>query len=188
MSEIKWEHQIKFHEPWCVETAGLGMCNCSPKIIPPTGPYSWIRDGELTCGMCGHSSKGEIKCQNYETPLGNSIELLSITGGDTFYGLMVDESKIIFLCNDCLIGDLILAEDVCEQTGFDLTTVYQMARSGEIPGAVWGETLGFKREEYKKWWRSEIEAITRELEEEGFLTSFIDSDGKRRYILPKYVQ
>ena len=81
-----------------------------------------------------------------------------------------------------------LVEDVCDQTGFDLTTVYQMARNGEIPGAVWGETLGFKREEYKKWWRSEIEKIIKELEEEGVLISFVDSDGQRYYIRRESVQ
>jgi hypothetical protein len=37
--------------------------------------------------------------------------------------------------------ELISAKEVCDRTDFDLTTVYQMARSGEIPGAVWGETL-----------------------------------------------
>jgi excisionase family DNA binding protein len=184
MSEIKWEDQIKFHEPSCAETAGLGMCNCSPKLIPT----ETTENGELTCGMCGHSSKGEIKSQFAETPVGNSYELLSITGGDTFYGLIVDESHLIILCKDCLIGDLILAEDVCEQTGFDLTTVYQMAKSGEIPGAVWGETLGFKREEFKKWWASEIGKALRSLEEKGLVTSYLDRDGQRRYILPKYVQ
>jgi excisionase family DNA binding protein len=85
-------------------------------------------------------------------------------------------------------NELISAEEVCDRTGFDLTTVYEMARSGEIPGAVWGETLGFKPEEYKKWWASEIRKTLRSLEEEGLVTSFVDSDGQRRYILPKYMQ
>jgi excisionase family DNA binding protein len=86
-------------------------------------------------------------------------------------------------------GEFISAEEVCDCTGLDLTTVYKMARSGEIPGAVWGETLHFELEEFTKWWESvldkAIDKALRELEEDGSLMSFIDSDGRRCYVVTK---
>jgi excisionase family DNA binding protein len=80
--------------------------------------------------------------------------------------------------------ELIAADEVCERTGLELTTVYQMARNGEIPGAVWGQTLRFRREEFRKWWESEIQAtdeVLRQLEEEGVIMSFVDSNGELIY-------
>lgn len=77
--------------------------------------------------------------------------------------------------------EFISAEEVCDYTGLDLVTVYQMARSGEIADAVWGETLCFKLEEFRKWWRSKLKDTLRELEEDGLIMSFVDSDGQRRY-------
>jgi hypothetical protein len=86
------------------------------------------------------------------------------------------------LCEDCLrTGDLISAEQVCDIAHLELEEVYQMARSGEIPGAVWDETLHFKREEFDRWFLSLIESELRELEEDGLLGSYVDSDGRRIY-------
>src|SRR5215471_13585504 len=78
MSENKHKYQIKFHERWCAETAGLGMCNCSPKIIPTeTDDWSIInRDGRLTCGMCGYSARGKIYCKLVEDSVGNTWKVL----------------------------------------------------------------------------------------------------------------
>jgi excisionase family DNA binding protein len=76
---------------------------------------------------------------------------------------------------------LISAKEVCDYTGLDLATVYQKARNGEIPGAIWGETLCFKLDKFRKWWRSELKKALRELEEEGRIMSFVGPDGKRRY-------
>lgn len=82
-------------------------------------------------------------------------------------------------------GEFISAEEVSQRTGLDLTTVYQTAMMGEIPGAVWDavsdETLRFKRDEFFKWWQSEVEDILRELEEEGKIVSIVGPDGQRRY-------
>jgi len=78
-------------------------------------------------------------------------------------------------------SEFISAKEVCDCTGLDLATVYQKARNGEIPGAVWGETLRFKLDEFQKWWESELEDILKELEEDGLITSFVGPDGKRRY-------
>jgi excisionase family DNA binding protein len=186
MSEIKHEYQIKFHEPSCAETAGLGMCNCSPKIIPTEIDGS-IKNGELTCGMCGHSFRGEIECEILEDTMGNSLERLWTKGDDRSFWIRDQESNVI-LCQDCVEDEFISEKECCDRTGFDLTTLYQMARSGEIPGAVWGETLSFKREEFKKWYVSEVEKVCRSLEEIGYLTSFVDLDGQRYYMLAERVQ
>jgi excisionase family DNA binding protein len=98
-----------------------------------------------------------------------------------------DESNTI-LCEDCMSRDeLISAKEVCDRTGWDLTRVYQMARSGEIPGAVWGETLHFKLEEFTKWWSSDVDKALRELEEEGLITSSVDPNGERRYRATEFV-
>jgi hypothetical protein len=83
-------------------------------------------------------------------------------------------------------SEFISAKKVCDCTGLDLATVYQKARNGEIPGAVWGETLHFELEQFKEWfdwylhWVAE-EAL-RTLEEDGVLMSFVDSDGERIYV------
>jgi excisionase family DNA binding protein len=82
--------------------------------------------------------------------------------------------------------DFILAQEVSDFLSLDLATIYQMARSGELPGAIWGETLHFELEEFTKWWESvidkEIDKKLRELEEDGLLMSFVDSDGRRCYV------
>jgi excisionase family DNA binding protein len=82
--------------------------------------------------------------------------------------------------------EFISAKEVCDCTRLSLATVEQLARIGEIPGAIWGETLRFDLEEFKEWfdwflhWVAE-EAL-RQLEEEGELMSFVDSDGERIYV------
>ena len=81
--------------------------------------------------------------------------------------------------------EFISAQEVSDYTGLDLATVYQKARNGEIPGGIWDETLCFKLDEFRKWWRSELRKAVRELEEEGLIMSFVDNDGKRRYYVPK---
>jgi hypothetical protein len=69
----------------------------------------------------------------------------------------------------------------------DLATVYQKAWNGEISGAIWDEPVCFKLDEFRKWWRSELKKALRELEEAGLITSFVDSDGQRRYYAKKFV-
>ena len=83
--------------------------------------------------------------------------------------------------------EFISAQEVSDYTGLDLATVYQKAWSGEIPGAIWAETLCFKRDEFRRWWRSELQKVLRELEEEGSIGSFVGPDGKRRYYAKKFV-
>jgi excisionase family DNA binding protein len=83
--------------------------------------------------------------------------------------------------------EFISAEEVCDYTGLDLATVYQKAWNGEIPGAIWDETLCFERDEFSKWWESELEKVLRELEEAGLIISSVDSDGQRRYCAKKFV-
>ena len=83
----------------------------------------------------------------------------------------------------------ISVEEVCDRTGWDPMTVFDKADSGEIPGAVWGGTLRFKEEEIGLWLRgltsSEVEEALKSLEQKGLITSFIDSNGERRYIVIK---
>ena len=86
---------------------------------------------------------------------------------------------------------LISVQDLCDRTGWDPMTVFDNAANGKIPGAVWGRTLRFKQGEIEAWLtltRSDIEEILRELEQEGRLTSFIDSNGERRYIATEFLQ
>lgn len=87
---------------------------------------------------------------------------------------------------------LISVEELCDLTGWDPMTVFEKADNDEIPGAVWGRTLRFKEKEIEVWLqpltRSEIEEILKELEQEGSITSFIDSNGERRYIATEYLQ
>jgi Helix-turn-helix domain len=76
-------------------------------------------------------------------------------------------------------SEFISARQIGERLRLDLATVYQMARTGEIPGAVWretilGETLYFNLDEVVKWWQSQ-------LEEAGLVTSCVDADGHRHY-------
>jgi hypothetical protein len=78
-------------------------------------------------------------------------------------------------------SEFISAEEVCNWVLLDLATVYQKAWNGEIPGAIWGETLCFKRDVFRRWWRSELQKTLRELEEEGRIMSSVGPDGKRRY-------
>jgi len=89
--------------------------------------------------------------------------------------------KEVFMAIHALRTEFISAEEVCNWVILDLATVYQKAWSGEIPGAIWGETLCFKRDEFRRWWRSELQKARRELEEEGRIGSFVGPDGKRRY-------
>jgi excisionase family DNA binding protein len=80
---------------------------------------------------------------------------------------------------------LISVQELCDRTGWDPVTVFDLADNGKIPGAVWGRTLRFKQTEIEAWLtltRSDIEEILKELEQEGRITSFIDSNGERRYI------
>jgi len=81
---------------------------------------------------------------------------------------------------------LISVREVCERTGWHPMTVFNQADSGYIPGAVWGRTLQFKEEEIEAWFepvtKPEIEQRLKQLEQDGFLTSFLDTDGKRHYI------
>src|SRR5262249_15978242 len=79
--------------------------------------------------------------------------------------------------------EFISAEEVCDRTGLDLTTVYRKAGNGEIPGAVWGETLRFMLDEFEGWWDSQIERVLEELEEAGFIMSYVDNDGQPVYCL-----
>jgi excisionase family DNA binding protein len=85
----------------------------------------------------------------------------------------------------------ISVEELSHRTGWDPMTIYEEANSGNIPGAVWGETLRFEKKEIEAWLtpisRSEIEEILKELEQEGLITSYVGADGKRRYIAIKYV-
>ena len=79
---------------------------------------------------------------------------------------------------------LISAQELCDRTGWDPMTVFHKADSGEIPGAVWGRTLRFKEEEIEAWLQpmslSEIEETLKELEQQGLITSVLDSNGERR--------
>jgi excisionase family DNA binding protein len=80
---------------------------------------------------------------------------------------------------------LISVQELCNRTGWDPMTVFDKADHGKIPGAVWGSTLRFKQTEIEAWLtqtRSDIEDILKELEQEGRITSYIDSNGERRYI------
>src|SRR5262249_9327308 len=77
--------------------------------------------------------------------------------------------------------EFISAEEVCDQTGLDLATVYRKAGNGEIPGAVWGETLCFMLDEFEGWWESQIESCLKKLEELGLIMSSVGNDGQRRY-------
>jgi excisionase family DNA binding protein len=114
-------------------------------------------------------------CQNKPGTGGYWLGLCSkrpIPGGEA-------NLKEVYMTRD----EFISAKEVCDCLGLDLTTVYQMARIGEIPGAIWGETLRFDLEEFKEWfdWVAE-EAALRTLEEDGVLMSFVDSDGQRIYV------
>jgi|SRR5262245_41167469 len=94
--------------------------------------------------------------------------------------------------------EFISAQEVSDYTGLDLTTVYQMARSGEILGAVWNETtLLFELEEFEEWFEQslyyavkvdgllrELQGLLRTLEEKGFCTSYVDSDGEQLWYVP----
>ena len=86
----------------------------------------------------------------------------------------------------------ISVEKLSHRTGWDPMTIYEKANSGDIPGAVWGETLRFEKEGIEAWLtpisRSELEEILKELEREGRITSFVDVDGKRRYIVAERKQ
>ena len=86
----------------------------------------------------------------------------------------------------------ISVEELSRRTGWAPMTIYEKANSGDIPGAVWGETLGFENEKIEAWLtpisRSELEEILKELEQEGRITSFVDVDGKRRYIVAERKQ
>jgi len=86
---------------------------------------------------------------------------------------------------------LISVQELCDQTGWDPMTVFEKADNDEIPGAIWGETLRFKEEAIEAWLQpptlSEIEEILKKLEQEGRITSFIDSNGERRYGLPEHL-
>jgi len=86
----------------------------------------------------------------------------------------------------------ISVEELSHRTGWDPMTIYEKASSGDIPGAVWGETLRFEKEGIEAWLtpisRSELEEILKELEQEGRITSFVDVDGKRRYIVAERKQ
>src|SRR5215813_11153682 len=82
--------------------------------------------------------------------------------------------------------EFISAEEVCDYTGLDLATVYRKAGNGEIPGAVWGETLRFVLDEFEEWWwDSQIESVLKELEEAGLIMSWVDNDGQRWYDLKR---
>jgi hypothetical protein len=77
--------------------------------------------------------------------------------------------------------EFISARQLCDRLDLELATVYEMARTGEIPGAVWretewGETLYFRLDAVVKW-------CFRELEEAGLVTSRVDADGRQRYRL-----
>jgi excisionase family DNA binding protein len=84
-------------------------------------------------------------------------------------------------------GEFISAQEVCDFLRLDPGTVYELARIGEIPGVIWGETLRFEVKEFEKWYDRFlygcVEEALRQLEEEGVLTSYVDSDGERRYVL-----
>jgi excisionase family DNA binding protein len=83
-------------------------------------------------------------------------------------------------------------EELCHRTGWDPLTIYEKANSGDIPGAVWGETLCFEKEKIEAWLtpisRSDVEEILKKLEQDGSITSYVDVDGKRYYILPEHLQ
>jgi len=83
--------------------------------------------------------------------------------------------------------EFISAEEVCDCLRLDLATVYQLAKIGEIPGAIWGETLRFKWEEFEAWFDRYLydcaEEALKQLEEEGIMMSYVDSEGERRYVL-----
>jgi excisionase family DNA binding protein len=89
-------------------------------------------------------------------------------------------------------GQFITVEELSHRMGWDPMTIYEKASSGDIPGAVWGETLRFEKEGIEAWLtpisRSELEEILKELEQEGRITSFVDVDGKRRYIVAERKQ
>jgi len=86
----------------------------------------------------------------------------------------------------------ISVEKLSHRTGWDPMTIYEKANSGDIPGAVWGETLLFEKERIETWLTpisiSAVEEILKELEQEGRITSYVDVDGKRRYIVTEHKQ
>jgi excisionase family DNA binding protein len=86
----------------------------------------------------------------------------------------------------------ISVEELSHRTGWDPMTIYEEAKSGNIPGAVWGDTLRFHKETIDAWLMpisiSEIEESLKELEQKGILKSFVDADGERRYILAEHLQ
>jgi excisionase family DNA binding protein len=86
----------------------------------------------------------------------------------------------------------ISVEELSHRTGWDPMTIYEKANSGDIPGAVWGETLRFENEKIEAWLMpistSELEEILKELEQEGRITSYVDVDGQRRYIVAEHKQ
>ena len=90
--------------------------------------------------------------------------------------------KEVYMTTD----DFISAQEVSDFLRLDLATVYQMARSGEIPGAVWDETLRFDLKEFEDWYgRFLYDCVgegLRQLEEMGLITSYVDNDGERRYV------
>lgn len=83
--------------------------------------------------------------------------------------------------------EFISANEVCDCLGLDLATVYQLARIGEIPGGIWGETLYFELDEFKEWFKwfvyDAAKEALRQLEEKGVLMSYVDSDGRRCYVV-----
>ena len=87
---------------------------------------------------------------------------------------------------------LISVQELCDLTGWDAMTVFEKARSGEIPGAIWGTTLRFEPEKIAAWLQpltiSEVEEILKELEQEGVFTSVLDSNGERVYMFPEHLQ
>ena len=97
----------------------------------------------------------------------------------------------LFVANTQGGEPLISIQELCDLTGWDAMTVFEKARSGEIPGAVWGNLLRFKEEEIDAWLQpvslSELEDALKELEQQGLITSFLDSNGERRYCLPEHL-
>jgi hypothetical protein len=186
MSEKKEKIEIEFHAPGCDEVHG--MCNCDPKIIRmEEGGWS-IENGELTCALCGEHCSGEINRKIVVDTAGDCWELLWAPNDDLFYFISQQDESNRIRCRHCLWSDeIILPEEVCNRTGWDLTTVYQLARRGEIPGALWDESLTFKSEELEKWWRSLKEEKLRAFAEKRLVASYLDLDGQRRYIRPKSV-
>jgi hypothetical protein len=86
----------------------------------------------------------------------------------------------------------ISVEELSELTGLDPMTIFEQANSGKIPGAVWGETLRFEKKAIEFALMpppsiAEIEEILKELEQEGLLKSFVDTNGERRYFCPEHL-